>query len=719
MFLSDTQFTPGYLKRGEDNNMIIYKGQAQFFKEFGRTLNPGELLPDNDRVLKKYPIFFKDAMAVQRVEVEDIEIDNDNKDEVEIIMVRYNAPEIEEKCIEHVEKFTKHPYKLTIFNNYPKNEGLSTVWNRIIKKSKCKYVCLLNSDAFVTEGWLTEIMKGFDDDISAIGPGGDRVGGPQRGWSIEKAEANKGKFIEQDEISGFCMVIRKGVADFPEEVPFYGGEHAWCTLSRKAGYKILWSRGSFVEHLGEASGKKEGTNLTLRKRGIQEYAKWSAGQTPVLFTTYNRLDYTKQALKALKQSNCGEIMVVDNASTDGTQEWLKTQKGITVIQHEENLGVSGAMNTFFNRTELDEYVSKVDNDTIVPKDWLEKMILRCRILGIDVMQAKHSVLSAGNLSFDEWMAKLQKVSNDVFLSIHVGGSGVVVDRKKIKEPVDKSQWVLGGWTQFQNRHHNLKKAFCSAVEIELLDMKDDNEPDYRKYPEYYVKVGRAKIRGLKSERTLKDIKERLGSRFAYLRFGDGELMMMEDFKGHPHTQWTSPKFKEELIDSFKIDEDDYLIGSVAKMYHEAKAKPGLFAPFGNDEYLLNIVHKYYSDKTFYSPIALHYAYKFEESWMDSFFRALSPYKVVFVGGSHLKGIDCDEFVEIPSEQAYDTIDEWFPKVRAAAKRNDIMLISASMTANVIQKRLWKIRTKIGTIDLGSVANAITNYSGDKHTWIKK
>jgi len=699
--------------------MIIYKGENKFFKEYDRVLKTGELLPDNDRVLRRYPIFFKDAMAsVEKESLNELKIDNEIKEEVEIIMVRYNAPEIEEKCIEHVKNFTKHPYTLTVFDNYPKNEGLSTVWNRLIKKSKCKYVCLLNSDAFVTEGWLTEIMKGFDKNVSAIGPGGDRVGGPQRGWSVEKAEQSKGKFIEQNEISGFCMVIRKGVAEFPEEVPFYGGEHAWCTLSRKAGYKILWSRGSFVEHLGEASGKKEGTNLFLRNDGIKKYAKWSAKQTPVLFTTYNRLKYTKKALKALKASNCGEIIVVDNNSQDGTQEWLKGQN-VTVIQHTKNLGVSGAMNAFFNATELDEYVAKVDNDTIVPKDWLEQMILRCRILGIDVMQAKHAVLSAGELSFDEWTSKLQKASNDVFLSVHVGGSGVVIDRKKIKEPVDKSAWVLGGWTQFQNRHSNLKKAFCSAVEIELLDMKGDNEPNYKDFPEYYVEVGRAKIRGLKAERTLDDIKAKLGKRFAYTRYGDGELMMMEDFKGHPHTQWTSTEIKKELIDGFKIDDDDYMIGSSARMYHEEKAKPGLFAPFGNDDYLLTIVNKYYSGKTFYSPIALHYAYKFEDGWMDSFFNALSPYKVVFVGGSHLKDVDCDEFVEIPSEQAYDTIDEWFPKVKAAAKRNDVMMISAAMTANVIQKRLWKSRIKIGTIDLGSVASAITNYSGDKHTWIKK
>lgn len=652
-----------------------------------------------------------------------IKYDTPVNEGVEIIVILYNNPEVEKKCVEEVKKHTKHPYKLTLFDNYKEKLSLSDAWNKCIKKSKSKYICLLNNDAFVTNGWLEEMMKGFnDEDVVAVGSSGDNVGGIQGRKTEEFSRKNMGNFQQIDFISGYCMLIKRVDWEFPSEVPFYGNEHAWMVEAYRRGRKTLWARGSYVYHLGEATGKKEGTNLKLRENGIKQYSKWCASTSPVLMITHNRLEFTKKSLKALKGSNVGKIYIIDNASTDGTVEWLKKQKGIELILNKENKAIAGTMNQFLEMTDGEEFVGKVDNDTVVEPDWLEKLIMHARINNLDIIQAKHHIFHNSYDSWNEWMSHLTN-KNKIYLSQYVGGSGVAINRRTVTPEIPLTSWALGGWTQYQTEHPELRKAFTNEVEVELLDMEGDNEPRYGDYPEYYKMVKRAKIRSKNVKQTIGEIFSRLGKRFAYLRFGDGELLMFtDDFGGHPHTQWTSPEIVKELEESFTINHPDYLIGCIAGMPVEPKSKEGLFAPFKNNDEMLEMVKKYYTDKTFYTPIPFHYLYKLERNTFNQLIEILKKYKVAFVGGKHLTEVmryGFNEFIEIPSEQAYDTIDEWYPEVKEAAKRNEVMLICAAMTANVIQKRLWEDRIKIGTIDLGSVANAITNYSGDRHSWIKK
>ena len=84
---------------------------------------------------------------------------------------------------------------------------------------------------------------------------------------------------------------------------------------------------------------------------------------PILFTAFNRLEYTKQCLTALSEntSNIGEIYIIDNASTDGTVEYLKSvsfSNVSTIIYNDENVGVAGAMNQFFKMIDS-EYLLKL------------------------------------------------------------------------------------------------------------------------------------------------------------------------------------------------------------------------------------------------------------------------------------------------------------------------------------------------------------------------
>lgn len=205
--------------------------------------------------------------------------------------------------------------------------------------------------------------------------------------------------------------------------------------------------------------------------------------------TYNRLEYTKLALEALMHVGGGKIFIVDNCSTDGTQAWLKAQPwsiswDMTLL--DENIGIAGAMNIFLSKTLDAKFVAKVDNDTIVPKDFLWKM--RQHMLAADIVQAKHPLIKASGLgTFDEWTSTM-RAEGPLRFNHFVGGSGILFKRHIVNHiPAVESK--IGGWRAWQRMHPQYTKAFATDVEIKLLDTTEKGA-DYSKYPDYYKQTGR-------------------------------------------------------------------------------------------------------------------------------------------------------------------------------------------------------------------------------------
>jgi len=65
-----------------------------------------------------------------------------------------------------------------------------------------------------------------------------------------------------------------------------------------------------------------------------------------VIVTFNRLQLLKECISALKEQTrkVNEIIVINNSSSDGTQEWLERQDSITIIL-QENSGSSGGQYT--------------------------------------------------------------------------------------------------------------------------------------------------------------------------------------------------------------------------------------------------------------------------------------------------------------------------------------------------------------------------------------
>jgi len=81
----------------------------------------------------------------------------------------------------------------------------------------------------------------------------------------------------------------------------------------------------------------------------------------IIIPTYNRLWCLPEAIESCRNNKCVvEIIVVDDGSTDGTWEWLQTQKDIVILQ-QGHWGKCWAVNKAFNQAN-GEYIRYLDSD---------------------------------------------------------------------------------------------------------------------------------------------------------------------------------------------------------------------------------------------------------------------------------------------------------------------------------------------------------------------
>lgn len=240
---------------------------------------------------------------------------------------------------------------------------------------------------------------------------------------------------------------------------------------------------------------------------------------PVLLVTHNRLEYTKRALHSIlkKPGMDVAITIVDNASTDGTREWLsgiKLQYGrvVQVSLSQKNLGLAKVMNRFFQAYSSYPFVVKVDNDTVLPDNWLLDLM--------DVMTDPRREKKLGAVSgtclrpygdtFDEWVRKHMVTKPFDTYKLHynsyVLGTGVLINMEMIRErgllyeefprspdsePGDTC--LISGWTAYIRAAHEYERwqfAFYSKVPVNLLNIRSEHvlSNDYPEYDTFVQKM---------------------------------------------------------------------------------------------------------------------------------------------------------------------------------------------------------------------------------------
>ena len=210
--------------------------------------------------------------------------------------------------------------------------------------------------------------------------------------------------------------------------------------------------------------------------------------TCAVVVTYNRLDMLRQCVAALeKQTAACDILVIDNASTDGTHDWLSTHEYIINIRMTENTGGAGGFNKGMREaTERGyRYIWVMDDDTIPNADALEKLLeadgilkgnygwLSCVPLWKD---GKICVINKQKV-YGSYFDDIQVLKHGLLRAIHATFVGLFVRREtvlKVGLPI-KEFFIWGDDIEYTRRISVRMKMPCYVVGQSIVThaMKDN------------------------------------------------------------------------------------------------------------------------------------------------------------------------------------------------------------------------------------------------------
>jgi len=113
----------------------------------------------------------------------------------------------------------------------------------------------------------------------------------------------------------------------------------------------------------------------------------------VLVPCFKRPEYTKMCMDALKASrgylaNQVHYYLVDDGSCDGTEDILRASGLAHLLTvHKEPTGLRNVIIEFFNQTKHGgyTYLAKMDNDCVVPLNWIEQLVEELEASGMDIV----------------------------------------------------------------------------------------------------------------------------------------------------------------------------------------------------------------------------------------------------------------------------------------------------------------------------------------------
>lgn len=86
----------------------------------------------------------------------------------------------------------------------------------------------------------------------------------------------------------------------------------------------------------------------------------------IVMLTYNNLEYTQICVDSIRKYNKNyELIIIDNNSTDGTVEWIKSQKDIKYILNNENKGFPAGCNQGIEISNKGNDIFLLNNDTVI------------------------------------------------------------------------------------------------------------------------------------------------------------------------------------------------------------------------------------------------------------------------------------------------------------------------------------------------------------------
>ena len=195
--------------------------------------------------------------------------------------------------------------------------------------------------------------------------------------------------------------------------------------------------------------------------------------------------------------------------------------------------------------------------------------------------------------------------------------------------------------------------------------------------------------------------------FTFVRYGDGDYKMMYyesigRVVGGNNRFLVTKEFRKELIDSYNIEDKNWLIGSsigdTSKRSTARNINEDKLPPLHQRDKLLAV-----------------------GCLMDSFIEDIEKFKLfaeqmrktttMFVCNYNHKNLESaygeiKVFVKIPKQNSYTEIDRIYKEVLSGISKVDKIVLSAGQTSRIIAKRLYEHAKEITVVDVGSVSDML-------------
>jgi len=189
-------------------------------------------------------------------------------------------------------------------------------------------------------------------------------------------------------------------------------------------------------------------------------------EVSIIIPNYNGYELLEKILplvintKKYKKNNIGEIVVVDDASTDKSVEFLRNLKEIKLIKHKINRGFAASVNTGV-RSVKSELVCLINSDVIPENNFLEKTLKHFeddKVFGVSLHEEGYGY-AAGKFENGFIIHKSLRASKDSKETFWIsGGSGIF----------RRSIWMkLGGFNE------KLFKFYWEDIDLSYRALKRD------------------------------------------------------------------------------------------------------------------------------------------------------------------------------------------------------------------------------------------------------
>ncbi|MGC1633106.1 MAG: GT-D fold domain-containing glycosyltransferase [Gelidibacter sp.] len=220
---------------------------------------------------------------------------------------------------------------------------------------------------------------------------------------------------------------------------------------------------------------------------------------------------------------------------------------------------------------------------------------------------------------------------------------------------------------------------------------------------------------------------KLNRRGAYLRFGDGDVYLLN--KKKDSFQTPNDSLSKEMLESFQINEAN-VFKSLAIHSEKFGYEKGMFV--GNHKNsnslsinLLESTFLFFIGQKIYSPVALHFIATQEPIRANLFLKLLKLKTKLFIGSINLSSKNIKKLfgnsvhIKTPSENAYNEIDRIYLESKIEIAKFDdfaVVVVAMGCSGRPLMKRLLNDSFNVFLFDFGSLIDGLDGVNN--RTWLK-